>query len=94
MDPTFVRAKLIEVLAAIQRDSGYSPVEINGSTCPLDDLEGFDSKIWPVAIAQLAKEAGIAIPDRKNIFVSPDGRRRLTIDQIVIGVCALASHAA
>ena len=51
--------------------------------------EGFDSKIWPVAIGILAGEIGIEIPDDVNIFVSEDGETALSIDQVVAAVCKL-----
>ena len=94
MDAAFVRAKLIEVIETIQQDSGYDHVPIMGSTVPANDLSGFDSKIWPTAIGQLSKAAGVTIPYSKNIFVSSDGRQRLSIDQIVVEVCKLATKAA
>lgn len=91
MDPDAVRSSLVEVLEGIQADSDYAPTPINGSTCPLSDLGGFDSKTWPVAVTQLSQATGIAIPPRKNIFVAADGKRRLTVDEIVDGVCRLAA---
>jgi hypothetical protein len=94
MDAAFVKAKLIEVIETIQRDSGYNHVPITGLTIPASDLPGFDSKIWPTAIGQLSKAIGITIPSNKNIFVAFNGRQRLSIDQIVGGVCKLAERAA
>jgi hypothetical protein len=88
MDTVVVKTKLIDVLTMIQRDSGFSAVPITGATCPLDDLEGFDTKIVPTAIDFLAAALGIDIPLGRNIFVSFDGSRRLTIDQVVAGLCA------
>lgn len=94
MDETLVRDQLIDVLQTIQRESGYGEVQIGRNTCPLDDLEKFDTKIAPVAITLLANATGIPIPNRKNIFVSKDGRQRLTIDQIVEEVCKLSEEGA
>lgn len=90
MEKERVRNRLIEVLQSIQRESGYDEVLLSGEICPLDDLEGFDSKIAPVATTLLASATGIPIPNRKNIFVSRSGRQRLTIDQIVEKVCKLS----
>lgn len=81
MDRQIIKEKLIEVLAGIQNDSGYPPLPITGATCPLDDLEGFDSLIWPISIRRLVKALGAEIPRRKNIFIS--NGRRLTVDEIV-----------
>lgn len=84
-----VTAKLIEVLQTIQSNSGYDATQINRSTCPLDDLEGFDSKLWPVAISMLAKSLNVEIPNNKNIYVSEDGERRLTISESAAMVCKI-----
>jgi len=92
VDEALIRDQLVDVLQTIQRESGYGEIPISCDTCPLDDLEKFDTKIAPVAITLLAKATGIPIPNRKNIFVSKDGRQRLTIDQIVHGVCKLAQE--
>jgi hypothetical protein len=94
MDTGSVRDALIGILSTIQSDSGYTPVPITGDTCPLNDLEGFDSKIWPVAITLLQSSIGITIPDNQNIFISANGRQRLTVDGIVGEVCKLVAIAA
>ena len=94
MNSDHVRTKLIEVIEGIQTASGVPPVALTGSTCPLKDLQGFDSKIWPVAVSLLAQATGLTIPNEKNIFLSADGKERLTIDQIAAEVCKLASSAA
>jgi len=94
MDEGLIRDQLVGVLQTIQRESGYGEVPISRNTCPLDDLENFDSKIAPVAITLLTAATGIPIPNRKNIFVSKDGRQRLTIDQIVEEVCKLPQEGA
>ncbi len=83
MDRQFIRDKLIEVLAGIQDDSGFAPFAINVATCPLDDLEGFDSQIWPISIRLLAKAIGCEIPRRTNIYLSRDGKTKLTVQESV-----------
>ncbi len=89
MDPIVVKAKLIKVLETIQCDSGFAPAPIIGTTYPLKDLEGFDTSISPTAMDFLAQALGVDIPLDMNIFVSFDGRRALSIDEIVAGVGAL-----
>lgn len=73
------------VLRKIQKDGGYGDADIIvGETVPLDDLDGFDSKLAPVAIKRLARDLGITIPKDRNIF-REGGRssgRKLTIDEI------------
>lgn len=91
MDETNVTEKLIEVLQEIQRNSGYECVGIVAETCPLVDLEGFDSQLWPVAIGMLEKNLGVKIPKNKNIYVSEDGTQRLTIKESAAVVCEVAT---
>jgi hypothetical protein len=88
---TSVTEKLIEVLQEIQRNSGYECEGIVADTCPLQDLEGFDSKLWPVAIGMLEKNLGVKIPKKTNIYVSEDGTERLTIKQTAAVVCKIAT---
>ncbi len=90
MNPNEVEVKLIEVLQGIQSDSGYDGSSIVGTMRPLSgDLEGFDSMLWPVAISMLATELGINIPNDKNIFLSEDSKRRLTISESAAIVCEI-----
>lgn len=91
MDEINVTEKLIEVLQEIQRNSGYECEGIVADTCPLQDLEGFDSKLWPVAIGMLEKNLGVNIPKKTNIYVSEDGTKRLTIKQTAAVVCKVAT---
>lgn len=87
MNPKDVEVKLVEVLQEIQSVSGYDGSGIMASTCPLHDLEGFDSMLWPVAIGMLASELNVNIPNNKNIFLSKDGKRQLTISESAAIVC-------
>ena len=89
MNQNEVEVKLIEVLQDIQSDSGYDGNKIAGTTCPLSDLEGFDSMLWPVAISILATMLNINIPNEKNIFLSEDGVQQLTISQSAVLVCEI-----
>lgn len=90
MDINDVRQSLINVLRVIQEDGGYPDVEITERTCPVLDLEGFDSKLWPVSISMLSDELEIEIPLDMNIYFSPDGKRRLTVGEIATRVATIA----
>jgi hypothetical protein len=92
VDRQFIRDKLIEVLVKIQTDSGYAPVAIDEATCPLDDLEGFDSQLWPISIRLLVKALGAEIPRRMNIYVSLDGKSKLTLRETIDIVFALVNQ--
>jgi hypothetical protein len=94
MDQQVVRSSLVSVLRKIQSDGGYGDADIIvGETVPLDDLDGFDSKLAPVAIKRLARSLGITIPKDRNIF-REGGRssgRKLTIDEISASIAASAT---
>jgi hypothetical protein len=86
-----VRGRLMDVLRMIQQESGYPEMEITDTTCPVVDLIGFDSKMWPVSMGMLSDELGIDIPLDVNIYITPDGTRKLTVSEIAARVLALAS---
>lgn len=85
-----VRTRLIEVLRLIQEESGQPEVEMDDTTCPATDLIGFDSKLWPVSMGMLADELDINIPLDVNIYLTPDGKRKLTIKEIAERVLLFA----
>lgn len=85
------REKLVKVLNTIQTNSGYACPPLTGSVRPMEDLEGFDSKVWPVAIGMLASELQVDIAVDVNIFTTGEGHAPLTIDQSAALVCKLAS---
>ncbi len=87
-----VQTNLISVLQSIQSDSGYDGSGIQGNTCPLNDLEGFDSMLWPAAISILSTTIGVNIPNNRNIFISEDSKRLLTIDESAAMVCEMISR--
>src|SRR5919202_3197328 len=89
MSPEDVKAKLIEVLQEIQSDSGYAEAPISGTTCPIRDLQGFDSLLCIEAIGMLADKLDVEIPNGNNFFLSKDGKRWLTIDESVAVVCEI-----
>lgn len=86
MEKQDVVTKLSAILADGQRESGYPDADgIGPDTCPLDGLEGFDSELIPPTVRRLARELGRPLPPKariKNIFVSADGTRKLTIEEI------------
>jgi hypothetical protein len=86
-----VQTNLISILQSIQSDSGYDVSLIQGNTCPLNDLEGFDSMLWPAAISMLSSTIGVNIPNCSNIFLSKDGNP-LTINESAAMVCEMISR--
>lgn len=92
MSPEDVEVKLIEVFQEIQSDSGYQVTQITGTTCPMTDLEGFDSLLCIEAIGMLADRLDVEIPNNNNIFLSKDGKRWLTIEESVAVVCEIVNR--
>ena len=88
MDPTTLKEKLITVLSQIQADSGLACPALTGATKPVDDIPGFDSKVWPVATTILSTEIDAPIPNEVNIFVDDQAKPR-SIAQMVDFLCAL-----
>jgi hypothetical protein len=87
-----VRKTLIKVLETIQTNSGLPCPNFTGFIRPAEDLEGFDSTVWPVAIGMLSAELSLEIPDDVNIFASKDGKQANSIDEAVELVCKLSAE--
>ena len=86
-----VKQKLVTVLTTIQTNSGLPCPKLDGSIRPAEQLEKFNSKVWPAAIGMLSAELNFEIDDDINIFASKDGTVAYTIDQVTDLVCKLAS---
>ncbi|MFP5273855.1 hypothetical protein [Coleofasciculus sp.] len=93
MNPEDVKDQFIEVLTEIQTDSGYGETSISGKTCPMTDLEGFDSLLCIEAINMLAGKLSVEIPSNQihKIGLSQDGKQWLTIDESVDVVCKIVN---
>lgn len=83
---TEIKNKLISLLTDIQNNSGYQANDISDSTKPLRDLEGFDSMVSVASIGELETILEINIPYDKNIYVSKDGKRLLTVNEVATEV--------
>lgn len=92
MDPTTVKAKLLEVLTAVQTLSGEFCPAIGDGTRPVEALPKFTSKIWPVAAGMLGIALGKSIPCEANIFVDERTKTPLTISQTVAMVVKLVEE--
>jgi hypothetical protein len=91
LDREVVKNRLCEVLRTIQSKRRLQCPPLLGHSVPADELERFDSKMWPIAIGMLASALGVPIPNDANVFKV--GRRTQTIDEAVTIVCALAAKA-
>ncbi|MGC4405774.1 hypothetical protein [Methyloversatilis sp. MC4-4] len=90
MKAALVHSALVDVLTTIQATSELECPPLGGATKPIEELQKFDSKIWPVAIGMLGAKLGISIANDVNIFRQDDSCVALTIDEIVAKVIALA----
>jgi len=82
---SYVEKCLLECILEIQRMSGEEEVPIKVDTCPLKDLAGFDSLRGVETTTYLSIKLNVVIASDgqgANLFVSPDGRRALTVREI------------
>jgi hypothetical protein len=81
-----VVAKLVEIHRDYQRGGGYDDEDkVQPPTSPLDGLKGFESDFIPEIVRRLARDLGHPFPEGtrvKNIYVSQDGKRKLSIEEI------------
>lgn len=77
-----------EVLTEIQAISGRDPTRISESTCPIGDLDQFDSLNGVEATVELSDRLGIELPG-VNAFVNESGTKALTVAEIADGIYKL-----
>lgn len=90
MNASKIQMTVVEVLQDIQSASGLECPPIGIELKPVDELPGFDSKIWPVAIGMIGSKLGIPIASDVNIFRQDNSCDALTIGEIVSKVEAVA----
>ena len=81
-----IETALCECIEEIQEMSGEEAAEVSPETCPIVELEGFDSLRGVEATVLLELKLDLAIDASKgnvNLFVSPDGQSAMTIGEIV-----------
>lgn len=82
MERQEIVARVIETVVQVQEDSGRAFAGIDASTRPLKDVDGFDSLCGLEATELLSASLGIAIPNNRNPFVSEDGNRALSVNEV------------
>jgi acyl carrier protein len=80
LDRTKVSEAVIKVLEEIQEMSGRSLSSIGGTTCPMGDLEGFDSLNAVEATALVSERLGCSLP--ANVMLPRPGQM-LSVSDIV-----------
>ena len=89
MGKTDAIRKVTEVLQSIQELSGREVGEITRETCPIGDLDQFDSLSGVEASAELSSQLGFDLPGT-NAFVNEQGTKALTVDEIADAICKVA----
>lgn len=70
---------ILDVLTEIQNMSGADCPDMDGTTCPLQDLPQFDSQLALLATVELCARLEYEIPKDVNVFVDEEARpRRIT----------------
>lgn len=82
---------VVDVLKTVQQISGRKVGEITVSTCPIGDLEEFDSLNGVEASAELSSQLGFELPG-VNAFVNEQGTKALTVDEIAEAICKVAEE--
>lgn len=88
MDKDEVMGHVIRAVAQVQETSGRRATQITASTRPLRDLPGFDSLSGIEATIYISELLGHEFSDDYNPFVSQDGRRALTIQEVTEEICS------
>ena len=86
MNRNDIERRLIETIREVQQLSGCKPVAIDTYTCPIKDLEQFDSLTGAETTFLLSTKLSCEFKAGKgevNVFVSKDGQRPLTVREIV-----------
>lgn len=76
-----IEAKVIAGLKEIQQISGRTWTDLNPSSKPIGELDGFDSLASIEATVVIEDKLGCKI-EHHSLFISDDGTRALSIKQI------------
>ena len=91
-DPAEIQRTIARVLAEVQRMAGTEVLELRDDTCPLTDIEGFDSLTAQEAIVMLGGEYEVTFPYPFNPFVdSTSGEPTTMKDAVAAFAAALAT---
>jgi hypothetical protein len=85
---TTIREALVKVLTQIMASLGRPVPTFTDDLKPIEDLEDFNSELWPAAKGMLQKELSILIPPGTNIFREPVTKKPYTLAQIITNLAA------
>ncbi|MDA8563900.1 hypothetical protein N9L06_05555 [Mariniblastus sp.] len=80
---------MIHVLDQLQKDSGRKGSIISATTCPIGDLDQFDSLNGVEATVEIADKLDVDLPG-VSVFVNETGTRALNVSEIADVVCKAA----
>ena len=83
---------VIDVLTFVQELSGRKVGDITEQTCPIGDLDEFDSLSGVEASAELSDKLGFELPGT-NAFVNEQGTRALTVGEMAEVICKFDKEA-
>ena len=86
---TVLQKAVATVLREVQELSGREVCVVDGSTKPIGDLDGFDSLCGVEAGGMLGAKLGVDLSG-KNPFVTNDGTRARTVDEVAAAIRDLA----
>jgi formylmethanofuran dehydrogenase subunit E len=92
MMPEEVRAAVTQAIAEVQKLGGHACPDIEIGLRPIGQLEGFDSLISIEATVIVETKLGCDL-GIESIFVSEDGGRSLSIDEVVERVMRVTAEA-
>ena len=83
---------IADVLTHIQQISGRGVAMVSASTCPIGDLDQFDSINGVEATVELSSRLGFELPG-VNAFVNELGTRALNVGEIADAICNISREA-
>ena len=89
MDKDDVVRVITKVLTELQELSGQKPSAISGNTCPIGDLDAFDSLNGVEATIELSDRLGFELPG-VNAFANEEGTKALTVLEVAANICNVA----
>ena len=87
MEKQEIVTKVVQAVARVQEASGRSSGGIDVSSRPVQDVEGFDSLCGLEATVMLSESLGVHLPEDHNPFVSRNGNRALSVNEIADTLC-------
>ena len=88
MDKREVMDKVAEAVRQVQETSRRTISEVGpNTTCPLIDVEGFDSLSSVEATVILSESLGVGVNLPDSVFLPEEGDRNLSISEIANNVC-------